>query len=85
MGRPAAFNVEIAERLVREKRKGVTHLAAAKAVGITDRTLYAWLERGDSGEVPFDAFSRAFRKAQDDARRATIAAAARRLGALALA
>lgn len=50
-GRPSKLTPELTERVVDAILVGAYLETAAQAVGITPRTLYRWLERGDDAEA----------------------------------
>jgi hypothetical protein len=64
-GRPSSINDSaLVQELLEHVRAGNYLETAAQAVGISKVTVYAWLKRGEAGEIPFNAFLNAFEKAQ---------------------
>ena len=55
-GRPTALTPETAKRILDAISVGGTYEIAAGYGGITERTLYKWIARGENGEEPFDQF-----------------------------
>lgn len=55
---------ERAERLLALVKAGQYRSTACAAVGISDRTLRTWLEKGDSGDERWAEFTRKFREAE---------------------
>jgi hypothetical protein len=68
MSRPITLTGQVLQALVSHIRRGAYDWVAAEAVGISRRTLYLWLERGQAGEAPFAAFAAAVRQARAEAR-----------------
>ena len=56
-GRPTGLTPQVRNTILKAVENGCyAHVAAAKA-GITEKTLYEWINRGESGEEPFREFS----------------------------
>jgi hypothetical protein len=54
---PTKFNNIIADKLLRVLSSGVHRDVAARAVGITDRTLRNWMRKGEGGDPLFRQFA----------------------------
>jgi hypothetical protein len=63
VGTPQKLTRALQERLCAELRLSVAPNHAAEIVGITARTFYYWLEKGDQGIPPYVALGRAVRRA----------------------
>src|SRR5438105_15872580 len=55
-GRPTVLNAALTKRICTSIHEGSTLASAAVAEGISERTLFNWLDRGEAGEVEFAAF-----------------------------
>lgn len=67
MPQPAKLTREVQERIVQVIRAGGSHELAAAVAGVSERSLYAWLERG-TRRGRRDATYRALRNAVERAR-----------------
>lgn len=68
MARPTKLTPQVQKRICDLLAAGNTRRAAAECAGITDRTLYAWLQRGEVAKSgPFLQFLRAVEKAEAEA------------------
>ncbi len=67
MGRPSGLTPELTGRLVPLLRAGVAVEAATRAVRISERTFYEWMQRGERGSQR-NAPYRDFRAAVEQAR-----------------
>ena len=85
MARPSIISADVAAAIIRAKAAGLTNEAAARAAGVSWRTIYRWLEQGNTGIEPFAAFAIAFRDAEERARRAIVDAAVAEMRQLAVA
>ena len=56
-GRPTALTPDLQKIITDTIRQGNYAHVAAAAAGITEKTFYEWLQRGDRGEEPFREFS----------------------------
>lgn len=56
MPRPTSLTPDVHAVIVAAVRDGSTRVGAAKLGGVTVRTLYNWLARGDDGLEPYAAF-----------------------------
>lgn len=64
-GRPAAIgNAAVVQELLTHIGAGNYYDTAAEIAGIAPRTLDYWLERGETGEEPYNAFLRAVKRAE---------------------
>jgi len=55
-GRPTVLNAVLAKRICASLEAGATLESAAVREGISERTLFNWLDRGEAGEVAFSSF-----------------------------
>lgn len=67
MGRPCLLTPELQERIVKLVQTGNYLETAARAVGISKKTLFEWLARGNKGEQPFADFRAAVESASAEA------------------
>ncbi|HZU76708.1 MAG TPA: hypothetical protein VFA70_08085 [Dehalococcoidia bacterium] len=67
MARPTKFNRERAQRAVEAVRAGNYMVVAARLAGISESTLYEWLERGRAGRAPYAEFAREVERARAEA------------------
>lgn len=67
-GRPTVFDATVVEVLAEEIRRGAYAWVAAEAAGISKRTFYRWIERGERGEEPFAGLEARVRQARAQAR-----------------
>lgn len=77
VGRPCLLTPELQERIVKLVQTGNYMETAARAVGISKKTLYEWLARGNKGERPFAEFRAAVEKASGEAETIHVAMLAR--------
>ena len=64
MGRPTKLNAEVQEKIVSLVRAGNYPEVAAQAAGITGKTYYEWMKRGEDEPGPFREFREAVKEAQ---------------------
>ena len=64
-GRPTVLNAVLIKRICSSLREGSTLASAAVAEGISERTLFNWLDRGEAGEKPFALFFFAVSRARE--------------------
>lgn len=62
-GRPTKFTPALGERICKLVSAGVSIEAAATSQGVSERTVYNWLERGKRGERAYAEFAIEARKA----------------------
>jgi hypothetical protein len=67
-GRRTVFNLEVLGMLEQHVREGAFEWVAAEAAGISRRTFYYWLKRGERGEEPWVVVAVRVRQAQAQAR-----------------
>ena len=70
MGRPTKLTPEVQDKIVNALRAGNYQETAAKYAGISDKTFYEWMRRGESDdpkEAIFVEFRQAVEKAKSDA------------------
>jgi hypothetical protein len=67
-GRPTKLTGAVLETIVGHIRAGACGWVAAEAAGISERTFYNWLTRGERGEAPYAAFEAQVRQARAQAR-----------------
>ena len=67
MGRRTKLSPEVQQRICECLRKGHYAKTAAVLAGISEPTLYTWLERGEAGEEPYAAFRDAIEEANAEA------------------
>src|SRR5262249_689681 len=68
MARPTKLSDEVTRRLVAALRVGATHEHAALVAGISARTFYGWMQRGESAtRGQFVQFVQAVKRAEAEA------------------
>lgn len=67
MGRPCLLTPALQERIVKLVQVGNYLETSARAVGISKKTLFEWLARGNKGEQPFADFRAAVEAASAEA------------------
>lgn len=68
-GRPTSLTPEVQAAIVADVEAGVKFEDAALANGIAEKTLYAWVARGnEKGEEPYRGFSQALTRARATAK-----------------
>lgn len=70
-GRPTKFCPEVCDRILEYVRLGVFLKVAAKASGVTTKTVYSWLKRGQrtgAADAEFREFRSAYMVAQAEGR-----------------
>src|SRR4051812_34589094 len=60
-GKPSRFDARVADDIVDLAAQGATIKAIASTVGIGERTLHEWLERGAAGDPTFASWARRVR------------------------
>lgn len=63
MGRPTKLTPEVQAKAIEAYRTGHYAEHVAPLAGISEKTLYSWLERGEKGEEPFADFLQAVKEA----------------------
>ncbi len=63
-GRPSKLTEDVKLAVVAALRRGNYRQTAATLAGISERTLYNWVERGESGEEPYADFLQAMKSAE---------------------
>lgn len=64
MARPTLLTQEVQMLVVASLRNGNYRRVAARLAGISERTLYNWEERGETGEEPYASFLQAMKSAE---------------------
>jgi transposase len=72
-GRKSKLTPEMQDRIVSSLRAGNYRDVAALTSGIHEATLYAWLNRGEAGEAPYDEFLKAVKEAEAEAEAESLA------------
>jgi len=63
MARRTKLHADVTEKIVSAIRAGNYAKIAAESAGISERTFYDWLQRGEAGEEPFLQFSQSVARA----------------------
>jgi hypothetical protein len=71
-GRPTLLTPAIQEAIAADVEAGAKFEDAAVLNGITERTLYNWINRGENGEEPFYGFFQALTRARAAAKLSAI-------------
>jgi hypothetical protein len=67
-GRPTVLTLDVMQTLEEHIREGAFEWVAAEAAGISRRTFYYWMKRGERGEEPYAYVETRVRQAQAHAR-----------------
>lgn len=70
-GRPSKFTPEVADKILSKVRLGVFLKVAARYAGVTARTVYSWLKRGQrtgEGDRPYREFLHSYMVAAAEGR-----------------
>ncbi len=64
-GRPSSMTAERARDAIKHRRRGMPISLCAQAVGVSERSLYRWLKKGEQPKAPrrFRAFRQSFMSA----------------------
>ena len=65
IGRPTSLTPETSARICDAYEKTGLKTEAARAGGVDDSTLFAWLEKASRGEEPYQDFSKALARAEN--------------------
>ena len=72
MGRPTELTPALKEEIVKIVREGNYFSVAAACCGVSTKTLYNWIERGDNGEEPYETFVHALKTAAAQAEQESV-------------
>ena len=79
-GRPNGLTPEIQNTIISTIKAGNYLEAACGQAGVTQQTVYGWLQRGEAGEEPYREFFELLTRAQSESEREAVKAIKDRFG-----